>query len=109
MLLHTLRECGVKGRVGIWIAAFLDPYTRKQTVGVDGRISGLVPVVSGVPQGTVLEPVLFLIHIRNISSSLSNGTKSSSFADDTKIWRGVKTQEDCVQLTYSLFTAGLKL
>ena len=45
VMLHTLRECGVKGRVGIWIAAFLGPYTRKQTVGVV------------VPQGTVLGPV----------------------------------------------------
>ena len=102
VLLHTLRECGVKGRVGVWIAAFLDQHTRKQAVGVDGRVSGLVPVVSGVPQGTVLGPVLFLIHIRNISSSLSHGTHSSSFADDTKIWRAVKTIEDCEKLQSDL-------
>ena len=55
------------GRVGVWISAFLDQNTRKQAVGVDGRISELTPIVSGVPQGTVLGPVLFLIHIRNIS------------------------------------------
>ena len=98
VLLHTLRECGVKGRVGIWISSFLDPKARKQAVGVEGRISSLQPVVSGVPQGTVLGPVLFLVHIRGISSSLSPGTSSSSFADDTRIWRGVKTREDCQQL-----------
>ena len=102
VLLHTLRECGVKGRVGLWLAAFLDTNTRKQAVGVDGRISTLAPVVSGVPQGTVLGPVLFLIHIRNISSTLSPGTFSSSFADDTKIWRGVKTGEDCAHLQSDL-------
>ena len=55
-------------------------------------------MVSGVPQGTVLGPVLFLVHIRGISSSLSPGTSSSSFADDTRIWRGVRTREDCQQL-----------
>ena len=46
--------------------------------------------------------MLFLIHIRNISSSLSGGTQSASFADDTKIWRGVKTPDDCVQLQEDL-------
>ena len=102
VLLHTLKECGVTGRVGLWLAAFLDPSSRKQAVGVEGRISSLVPVVSGVPQGTVLGPVLFLVHIRGISSNLSPGTNSSSFADDTRIWRGVKTEEDCVHLQSDL-------
>ena len=102
VLLHTLKECRVLGRVGVWIAAFLDKNTRKQAVGVEGRVSGLVPVVSGVPQGTVLGPVLFLIHIRNISSNFSSGTYSSSFADDTKIWRKVNSREDCAQLQADL-------
>ena len=98
VLLHTLRECGVKGKVGTWLAAFLDPLSRKQAVGVDGRVSSLSAVVSGVPQGTVLGPVLFLVHIRGISSTLSAGTSSSSFADDTRIWRGVKEENDCQEL-----------
>ena len=98
VLLHTLKECGVMGRVGVWLAAFLDPSLRKQAVGVDGRVSSLAQVLSGVPQGTVLGPVLFLVHIRGISSKLSPGTSSSSFADDTRIWRGVTSTEDCEQL-----------
>ena len=102
VLLHTLRECRVMGRVGAWISAFLDQNTRKQAVRVEGRISEQTPIISGVPQGTVLGPVLFLIHIRNISSNLSTGTQSASFADDTKIWRGVKTQDDCDQLQADL-------
>ena len=102
VLLHTLKDCGVKGKVGMWLSAFLDPNSRKQAVGVDGRISYLAPVVSGVPHGTVLGPILFLVHIRGISSTLSPGTSSSSFADDTRIWRGVKVGEDCEQLQSDL-------
>ena len=37
VLLHTLKECGIKGRVGLWIASFLDPATGKQAVGVEGK------------------------------------------------------------------------
>ena len=92
----------MRGRVGVWLASFLDPCTRKQAVGVDGRVSPLVPVVSGVPQGTVLGPILFLIHIEGISSCLSPGTMCSSFADDTRIWRSVRSVGDCSKLQADL-------
>ena len=98
VLLHTLRDCGVKGKIGKWIAAFLDPKTRIQAVGVDGSLSDPEQVISGVPQGTVLGPVLFLVHILSLCSNLSPGTSSSSFADDTRIWRGVSTASDCSNL-----------
>ena len=62
----------------------------------------LKPVVSGVPQGTVLGPVLFLVHILDICSNLSEGTCSSSFADDTRIWRGVSSTLDCNNLQNDL-------
>ena len=55
-------------------------------------------VVSGVPQGTVLGPILFLVHILSLGANISQDTSSSSFADDTRIWRGVKTERDCSYL-----------
>ena len=66
------------------------------------KVSSLNAVVSGVPQGPVLGPVLFLVHIRGISSTLSAGTSSSSFADDTRILRGVKEENDCQVLQSDL-------
>ena len=98
VLLHTLKQCGVMDRVSLWLSAFLDPSSRMQSVGVEGRISPLVHVLSGVPQGTVLGHILFLVHIRGISLDLSQGTSASSFADDTRVLRGVSSVEDCEQL-----------
>ena len=102
VLLHKLKECGVRGRVGCWIAAFLDSSSRQQAVVVDGQISELCPVISGVPQGTVLGPILFLVHIAGISDSLSVGTEASSFADDTRVMRGVESAGDCDALQSDL-------
>ena len=102
VLLHRLRESGVMGKVGCWLAAFLDPATRQQAVGVNGRLSALRPVTSGVPQGTVLGPVLFLVHIALMGANLSDGTNLSSFADDSRLQRGIKEEEDCAALQQDL-------
>ena len=104
VLLNKLKECGITGKVGCWIAAFLDSNARKQAVVVDGRVSSLAPVVSGVPQGTLLGPVLFLIHIRDIANGLSERTTASSFADDTRVKRGIHSPEDCSSLQADLGT-----
>ena len=84
------------------MAAFLDSSVRQQAVVVDGRVSPLLPVVSGVPQGTVLGPILFLIHIRDIANDLSSGTTASSFADDTRVLRGIQSNADCITLQSDL-------
>ena len=102
VLLHKLKDCGISGRVGSWIAAFLDSSTRQQAVVVDGRVSSLTPVISGVPQGTVLGPILFLIHIRDIADGLSSRTTASSFADDTRVQRGIHSHDDCSTLQADL-------
>ena len=93
-----VRGPGKDGSLG----AFLDPTIRKQSVGVDGRLSPLTSVVSGVPQGTVLGPCLFLIHLMGISTNISAGTTASSFADDTRLLRGITDEDDCEMLQEDL-------
>ena len=90
------------GKIGEWIAVFLDSSTRTQYVGVEESLSSLKSVISGVPKGTVLGPVLFLVNIMNLCSGISPETNSSSFADDTKIWRGIKDVQDCESLQKDL-------
>ena len=75
-----------------WIASFLDQMFWQQLVVVDGTVSDLSPVISGVPQWTVLGPVLFLIHISDIASGLSAGTTVTSFADGTRLQRCVRSE-----------------
>ena len=80
----------------------MDSAARKQAVVVDGRVSSLSPVISGVPQGNVLGPILFLIHIIDIASGLSARTTASSFADDTRVQRGIQSSSDCSDLQEDL-------
>ena len=71
-------------------------------MGVEGRLSSLVPVVSWVPQGTVFGPCQFLIHLMDISCKLSAGTSATSFEDDTRQQRGIVTEQDCEVLQQDL-------
>ena len=105
VLLHKLKACKILGKVGVWLAKFLDSTKRQQAVVVDGRMSGLSPVISGVPQGTVLGPILFLLHIADISKGVSPLTTLKSYVDDTRVQRGIKdTETDCAALQADLET-----
>ena len=105
MLLHKLKESGIHGKVGMWLAAFLDSKHRQQAVVVDGVISELSPVISGVPQGTVTAPVLFLLMIADIAHGVSPLTRVSSFVDDTRLKRSIQDPaKDCQDLQADLQT-----
>ena len=82
VLLHKLRDLGITGTLGKWIHSFLT--NRTQFVAVKGAVSQALEVVNGVPQGSVLGLLLFLVHIADINSSVVHSTVRS-FADDTRI------------------------
>jgi len=76
-----LEAHGVDGEILQWIGNWLSD--RKQRVMLNGQISDWRNVLSGVPQGSVLGPLLFLIYINDIDESV--GCKILKFAYDTKI------------------------
>ena len=89
-LLIKLKAYGIGERMINWIQAWLTD--RRQRVIVEGEISNWKPVLSRVPQGSVLGPILFLIFINDLDDDLSS--KVLKFADYTKVFRTVKTDTD---------------
>lgn len=83
-----------------WIHSYLA--NRSQTVVVGGEESTMLPVVSGVPQGSVLGPLLFLIYINDIVTYVSPSSKISLFADDIALYRSISSSEDYIILHLTL-------
>ena len=71
---------------------------REQSVVLDGVKSSLKPVLSGVPQGSILGPILFVLFINDLHEGISTDTHIALYADDTKLWRSIKNEEDITQL-----------
>ena len=100
-LLLKLHNFGIRGNTLSWIKSFLD--NRAQSVVVNGCCSQSIPVSSGVPQGSVLGPLLFLVYINDLPKTVQSRVRP--FADDTAIYLSLTSvkqsrilQNDLLQL-----------
>ena len=82
IVLQKLSLLGVRGKLLLWIKSFLT--SRTQRVMVNGVLSNACPVISGVPQGSVIGPLLFLVLLSDIDMNIVSSFLSS-FADDTRL------------------------
>ena len=88
-LVQKLKAHGIKGEVVNWIEEWLRD--RKQRVVVNGESSDWAKVESGVPQGSVLGPVLFTVFINDLEDRIKS--RISKFADDTKLIGSAESKE----------------
>ena len=99
-LLHKLNHYGIRdktlGRIRTWLT------NKKQRAVGDGDKSEEASVTSGVPQGTVLGPLMFLLHINDIGDNVSKGTYIKLFADDCLLFREIDSLSDAERLENDL-------
>ena len=96
LLLYKLSLYGIGGSLHDWLSDYLT--SRSQRVLVEGSFSSWVDVSSGVPQGSLLGPMLFILFINDLPRTVSEGTSIALFADDAKCFRTVRCNNDYVML-----------
>ena len=89
-LVGKLEAYSIYGSLLSWIPSFLIGSTQK--VSVNGSLSSSKPVLSGIPHGSVLGPLLFVIYINNLPDKLCSS--SLMFADDPNVFREICSEND---------------
>ena len=93
IIIHKLKnEFGIDGILLKFLVGYLN--NREQCVIIGGKSSQMKCVESGVPQGSILGPLLFVIFINDMINCVSEGTNIALYADDTKIWRAINSWDD---------------
>jgi len=101
-LMSKVRALGIGDEISHWIENWLRE--RRQRVVINSEASGWAPVTSGVPQGSVLGPLLFIIYINDIDEGIVS--RISKFADDTKLGSEVSCPKKVEQLQLDLDKLG---
>ena len=97
-LCYKLDNYGIRGKTLQWITKYLE--SRTQKVIISGSVSESIYVKLGVPQGTVLGPLLFLCYINDMPDLVDSNI--GLFADDSYIYRDIKSKDDCIELQKDL-------
>ena len=99
---------GVTGKLGVWLYYFLTGRTgRTHFGGLQGGISFDSPVISGVPQGTVMGPLLFIILMCDINSGITSSSMVS-LADDTRRINSTKSIPQLIKIEQAICDSHLK-
>ncbi len=91
-MLMKLENYGVNGSLLAWFTSYLSG--RQQRVVVDGFYSDWLPVTSGVPQGSILGPLLFFVYVNDAPDYIQQNSSIALYADDSKLFRSIKQQTD---------------
>ena len=92
LLTKMERQFGISSNLLSWFKSYLT--NRYQRVVLNGYTTDWVSVTSGVPQGSILGPTLFLMYINDLPDVLSH-SKCLLFADDAKIFKNIQSVDDC--------------